>query len=143
MPQTRKEVIFSAIIALSITCFSARALLAHKEINSSSENKCLRVNDILQQSNIYNNKSTNVCGHLTFKHEDINLYSNKKSARQHLRKECVSVAYIPEIQGKLLQFSGKNVIVHGIVKENICPKDSICLASCSDIGIVVDSVKLN
>jgi hypothetical protein len=86
--------------------------------------------------------TASVCGYLSYRFEDKNLYSSAIAAENYDNRQCIAVGLAPGFDStKLRALSGRPVRLTGRLTDHACPEGAICSASCSQIGIFVEDVQ--
>jgi hypothetical protein len=107
-------------------------------VGNASAVRCVSVEDVIGQiDSLGREPEVAVCGVLSYRFEDKNLYASRSAARRHDTAKCIAVGYRATEGIDLSALDGRSVRVVGRVTSTFCPADAICAASCSNIGIFV------
>tara|TARA_R110002049_G_scaffold305960_1_gene503647 strand:+ start:502 stop:903 length:402 start_codon:yes stop_codon:yes gene_type:complete len=86
-------------------------------------------------------ETVSIRGYLSYDFEDKNLYASERHARDYDQDHCISIGVandaIPDLEGSNDQW----VTVSGTLTDDFCPPDTICMASCSQVGIFVEALQ--
>jgi hypothetical protein len=110
---------------------------------SSNLSLCETVESVVDKMPSLQDSRVSVCGYLIYKAEDRNLYGSQAAAANFDRRSCLAVGYTGELGAKLREASGMWVRVRGVVTSEFCPEETVCMASCSQKGIFIDSIERN
>jgi hypothetical protein len=109
-------------------------------VSIAPKSDCLTVDQV---RSLGRNENVSVCGQLTYGFENKNLYASREDAEKFKFKHCIAVGLADKFDSsQLVEMSGKWVRVTGLLTQQSCPKDSICPAACSNVGIFVKTVEV-
>ena len=99
----------------------------------------MTVMELLKAPEQYDGQSVSVRGFAAFERENTNIVADREAAADYLDDRCVGLV-VASKEGELQYSShnGQHVIVTGEFEANRC--DGVCLWTCGDAAIVVESV---
>lgn len=108
-----------------------------------ASDRCLSVEQALSAIDDESSATrVSVCGFLKYEFEDKNLYLSQDAAESRPHRECLAIGLAKGFSQDLSQFNKQQVRVTGRAASDICPEGTLCLASCPNAGIYVESVHM-
>lgn len=108
---------------------------------SPSESGVINVDAALENASALSGARVQVRGYLAYGFEDHNLYASHRHARDYDQDHCISIGIATDATPGLESADGQWVTIEGILTDDFCPPDTICMASCSDVGVFVETVQ--
>ena len=108
--------------------------------SDGSQNTTMDVASARREASNLTGETVRIEGYLSYAFEDKNLYESKKFDQDYDQKHCVSIGHRGDAEADLKASDERYVTVEGVLTDQFCPKDTICSASCSEIGIFVERV---
>jgi hypothetical protein len=114
---------------------SACASTSNSELRS-----CEFIDDVKLNIEQRDGSDVSICGFLKYEFEDKNLYDSAKAAKEFSSKKCLSIGLHRGVDIDLAPLNNRRVLVRGVVTKEFCPEGTICVASCSAVGVFVRTV---
>jgi len=126
------------IASMLVVC--ASLLTSCTNMAGAGHNECINVDEVKSKSSSLAGKDVAVCGYLAYRFEDKNLYGSLADAKAQRNERCISVGYKEQASIALDKFDNMPVRLFGELVNDFCPPDSICPASCSNVGIFAKEI---
>lgn len=109
-------------------------------ISNTREADCKSIDYVKLNIGQLEASEVSICGFLKYEFEDKNLYGSVSAARKYSNEKCISLGLREGVSIDLSVLNNRKVMVRGEVAGDFCPEETICMSSCSKVGVFVHTV---